>query len=137
MPLRRCGTIIAEPTSEAMPSPTLVVTDALGRRFITLDKPLFILGSDRPRLFSLRRHRRVDLRVEDADVSSVHAEIIAKDATFIIRDKKSRFGTFVNGARVTEKVLEHRDSIRLSQSGDTEIVFFIGELPLPGNWRDV
>jgi hypothetical protein len=130
--LRPRNVASTEETSAAMPSPTLVVTDALRRRFITLDKPLFILGSDKPRLFSLRRHWRVDLRVEDADVSSVHAEIVAKDARSIIRDKKSRFGTFVNGARVTEKVLEHGDSIRLGQSGDTEIIFFIGELPKPG-----
>src|SRR5262249_24816290 len=40
---------------------------------------------------------------------------------------QSRFGTFVNGERVGEKVLTHGDTIRLGQAGDTDIVFFVDD----------
>src|SRR5262249_25619874 len=39
----------------------------------------------------------------------------------------SRFGTFVNGERTTERILAHGDRITLGQSDDTEIVFAIGD----------
>src|SRR5262245_12533288 len=114
-----------------MRGPALAVTDALGRRVIFLDKPLFTLGNGRARLFSFHRHQPADLCVGDEDASRVHAEVVAKGATFVIRDKKSRFGTFVNAARVTEKVLENGDVIRLGHSGDTDIVFFTDWVPPP------
>jgi serine phosphatase RsbU (regulator of sigma subunit) len=100
---------------DAPPAPRLVVTDALGRRIVNIDKPLFTIG----------RRSETDLRLPGADISRVHAEITFENATCIIRDKQSRFGTFVNGERVSEKVLAHGDQVRLGQAGDTEIVFFI------------
>src|SRR6266481_4238396 len=100
---------------EAAPAPRLVVTDALGRRIVNIDKPLFTIG----------RRSETDLRLPGADISRVHAEITFENAICIIRDKQSRFGTFVNGERVNEKVLAHGDQVRLGQAGDTEIVFFI------------
>jgi serine phosphatase RsbU (regulator of sigma subunit) len=98
----------------------LVVTDALGRRIVPIDKPLFSLG----------RRTETDLRLPGADISRVHAEISIEDSGCVIRDKQSRFGTFVNGERTAERVLVHGDQIRLGQAGDTEIVFFSeGEAP--------
>src|SRR5215467_14032028 len=97
------------------PAPRLVVTDALGRRIVTIDKPLFTIG----------RRSETDLRLPGADISRVHAEISCENSTCIIRDKQSRFGTFVNGEKVAERVLAHGDQVRLGQAGDTEIVFFI------------
>jgi len=99
----------------ASPAPRLVVTDALGRRTVPIDKPLFSIG----------RRSETDLRLTGADVSRLHAEIVAENGTYTLLDKQSRFGTFVNGERVTERSLAHRDHIRLGQSGDTEIVFYI------------
>jgi sigma-B regulation protein RsbU (phosphoserine phosphatase) len=101
--------------ADAPRAPRLVVTDALGRRIVTIDKPLFTIG----------RRSETDLRLPGADISRVHAEITYENATCIIRDKQSRFGTFVNGEKITEKVLAHGDQVRLGQAGDTEIVFFI------------
>jgi serine phosphatase RsbU (regulator of sigma subunit) len=101
----------------APPAPRLVVTDALGRRIVNIDKPLFTIG----------RRSETDLRLPGADISRVHAEIALENSTCIIRDKQSRFGTFVNGERVTERVLAHGDQVRLGQAGDTEIVFFVDE----------
>jgi serine phosphatase RsbU (regulator of sigma subunit) len=101
-------------------APRLVVTDALGRRIVPIDKALFTIG----------RRSETDLRLAGADISRVHAEISIEGGGCVIRDKQSRFGTFVNGERTTERVLAHGDQIRLGQAGDTEIVFFVeGEAP--------
>src|SRR6059058_5867114 len=102
------------------PAPRLVITDALGRRIVPIDKPLFTIG----------RRSETDLRLTGADISRVHAEIAAENGGYVIRDKQSRFGTYVNGDRKSEKVLADGDQIRLGQAGDTEIVFFVdGEAP--------
>ncbi len=102
------------------PAPRLVVTDALGRRIVPIDKPVFTIG----------RRSETDLRLPGADISRVHAEISLENGGCVIRDKQSRFGTFVNGERTAERVLAHGDQIRLGQAGDTEIVFFVeGEAP--------
>src|SRR5438093_7786538 len=98
-------------------TPRLAVTDALGRRIVPIDKPLFLIG----------RRSETDLRLPGADISRVHAEISLDNGTCTIRDKQSRFGTFVNGERTTEKVLAHGDQIRFGQAGDTDIVFFVDD----------
>jgi serine phosphatase RsbU (regulator of sigma subunit) len=101
-------------------TPRLMITDALGRRVVEIDKPLFTIG----------RRSETDLRLPGADISRVHAEIAVENGGYVIRDKQSRFGTFVNGERTTEKLLSHGDQIRFGQAGDTEIVFFVeGEAP--------
>src|SRR5258707_9247360 len=97
----------------AAPTPRLVVTDALGRRIVTIDKPLFTIG----------RRSETDLRLSGADISRVHAEISIENGGCVIRDKQSRFGTFVNGEKHAQKVLAHGDQIRFGQTGDTQNVF--------------
>src|SRR5437764_1315912 len=103
--------------TDAAASPRLVITDALGRRIVPIDKPLFSIG----------RRSETDLRLPGADISRVHAEITLDAGVCTIRDKQSRFGTFINDERLPEKVLAHGDAIRLGQSGDTEIVFYVDE----------
>jgi phosphoserine phosphatase RsbU/P len=97
------------------PVPRLVVTDALGRRIVPIDKPLFTIG----------RRTETDLRLSGADISRLHAEITVEHGRCTLRDKQSRFGTFVNGERTMERVLEHGDRIRFGQSGEMEIAFFL------------
>ena len=105
---------------ESSPGPRLHITDALGPRTVNIDKPLFTIG----------RRSETDLRLAGADISRVHAEISCDNGTCIIRDKQSRFGTFVNGEKITERVLAHGDQLRLGQAGDTEIVFYVdGDAP--------
>src|SRR5260221_11417886 len=99
----------------AAPTPRLVVTDALGRRIVNIDKPLFTIG----------RRSETDLRLPGADISRVHAEISVESGVCTIRDKQSRFGTFVNGEKHSEPVLAHGDQIRPAQAGDTEIDSFL------------
>jgi phosphoserine phosphatase RsbU/P len=102
---------------ESSPSPRLHIRDALGPRTVNIDKPLFTIG----------RRRETDLPLAGADISRVHAEISCDNGACIIRDKQSRFGTFVNGEKITERVLAHGDQLRLGQAGDTDIVFYVGD----------
>src|SRR5438045_763028 len=102
---------------EGTRTPRLVVTDTLGRRIVNIDKPLFTIG----------RRSETDLRLAGADISRVHAEIAIESSTCIIRDKQSRFGTFVNGEQITERPLAHGDKVRLGQSPEIDIVFFIDD----------
>ena len=96
-----------------MPEPRLEVNDALGRRIVTIEKVPFLIG------------RRVgsDLHLPSAEVSRDHAEIIGADNAYVLNDRGSRYGTFVNDQEVTKQALAHGDRIRLGRSGGAEIVF--------------
>src|SRR5437763_14585305 len=91
------------------PAPRLVITDALGRRIVPIDKPLFTIG----------RRSETDLRLTGADISRVHAEIAAENGGYVLRDKQSRFGTYVDGDRASEQGLADGDQTRLGQAGAT------------------
>jgi serine phosphatase RsbU (regulator of sigma subunit) len=91
----------------------LQVTDPNGRRVVALDKPVFIIG----------RRTAADLQLVNADVSREHAEIARDGMRFLLRDRGSRYGTFVNGEQVTERPLEHGDRIRLGRTDGIELVF--------------
>jgi serine phosphatase RsbU (regulator of sigma subunit)/pSer/pThr/pTyr-binding forkhead associated (FHA) protein len=102
-----------------MTQPRLEITEPLGRRVVPIDKETFAIG----------RRTGNDLRLTAADISREHAEIAHAGAAFVIRDRQSRFGTFVNGVQVAEQPLKHGDLIRLGQSGGIEMVFLSeGEL---------
>jgi serine phosphatase RsbU (regulator of sigma subunit) len=91
----------------------LQVIDNTGRRVVTLDKPVFIIG----------RRTAADLQLLNADVSREHAEIARDGIRFLLRDRGSRYGTFVNGEQVTERSLAHGDRIRLGRTEGVELVF--------------
>lgn len=96
-----------------MPEGRLQVTDTDGRRVVTLDKPLFLMG----------RRTSADLQVVSTDVSREHAEIASDGERYLLRDRGSRYGTYVNGKQVTEHALTHGDKIRLGRSDSLDIVF--------------
>jgi phosphoserine phosphatase RsbU/P len=102
-----------------MPDARLEVTDALGRRMVPVDKGLFSMG----------RRETNDLRLAGSEVSRDHAEIVIEGDRFVIRDKNSRYGTFVNGETVAEGPLAHGDRIRLGRSGGAELVFLLADGP--------
>ncbi|HVL69919.1 MAG TPA: SpoIIE family protein phosphatase [Vicinamibacterales bacterium] len=93
----------------------LEVLDALGRRVVDISKPVFEIG----------RRETNDLRLAGSEVSRDHAEIVTEGARRVVRDKGSRYGTYVNGEQVTERELAHGDRIRLGRSGGAELVFVI------------
>jgi sigma-B regulation protein RsbU (phosphoserine phosphatase) len=96
--------------------PRLIVTDALGRRILPLDKPSFTIG----------RRSETDLRLAGGDISRVHAEILVEDGARVLVDRQSRFGTFVNDERIDRHRLLHGDRIRFGNSKDVEIVYAAG-----------
>jgi serine phosphatase RsbU (regulator of sigma subunit) len=97
--------------------PRLIVTDALGRRIVPIDKPVFSIG----------RRSESDLRLPGADISRLHAEIVRDGDACVLHDRQSTFGTFVNDEKIEKKTLSPGDRVRLGQSADVEIVFAVGD----------
>src|SRR4029434_1097809 len=91
----------------------LHVTDAQGRRVVVLDRPLFLIG----------RRTAADLQIVSTDVSREHAEIVQEDGRYTLRDRGSRYGTFVNGEQISERALQHGDRIRLGRTDAIELIF--------------
>jgi pSer/pThr/pTyr-binding forkhead associated (FHA) protein len=100
-----------------MPEARLEVTDALGRRVVPIVRAPFEIG----------RRETNDLRLAGSEVSRDHAEIVGAGAGYVLRDRSSRYGTYVNGDQITERPLAHGDRIRLGRSGGAEMVFLIAE----------
>jgi serine phosphatase RsbU (regulator of sigma subunit)/pSer/pThr/pTyr-binding forkhead associated (FHA) protein len=98
-------------------APRLVITDALGRRTIPIERPIMTFG----------RRSECDVRVSGADVSRQHAELVMQDGKILLRDCGSKFGTFVNGEQITERELKPGDAIGLGQQSETSIVFAVGD----------
>ncbi|MGW1495477.1 FHA domain-containing protein [Streptomyces sp. NPDC002402] len=53
--------------------------------------------------------------IVSANASRLHAEIVAEDAGFVLYDRDSRNGTYVNDQRVTRHVLRPNDCIRIGE----------------------
>ena len=101
-----------------MPEARLEVTDALGRRVVPIAKTPFEIG----------RRETNDLRLAGSEVSRDHSEIVTgPDGRYILKDRASRYGTYINGDQITEQSLTHGDRIRLGRSGGAEIVFLLTE----------
>jgi pSer/pThr/pTyr-binding forkhead associated (FHA) protein len=100
-----------------MPDARLKVTDTQGRRFVPLVKDLFTIG----------RRTAADLQIASTDVSRDHAEIVHNGKQYILRDRGSRYGTFVNGDRIAERRLLHRDEIECGRSG--AVLMFLSDQP--------
>ena len=95
-----------------MADPLLEVTGA-GGRSVRMDKAPFRLG----------RRNESDLVLPQVEVSRDHAEIVTAGAGYTVRDRGSRYGTFVNDQPVTEQALTDGDRIRLGRGGGAELVF--------------
>src|SRR5215831_11864111 len=93
-------------------------------RVFLLEKPVFTIG----------RRSAADLSCPPTspDISREHAEIVRTGDHYLLRDRQSRAGTFVNGQRVTEHTLVHGDRIRLGDSSALEIVFETGDTSISG-----
>ena len=95
-----------------MPEACLEQPGAEDRR-VLIDKAPFRLGRD----------AGSDLFLPHREVSRDHAEIVTRSAGYAIRDRGSRYGTFVNDEPVKEQALADGDRIRLGRSGGAELVF--------------
>ncbi len=100
----------------ASAEPRLVVRDALGRRVVSIGTAPFRIG----------RRDGNDLQLAGAEVSRDHAEIVSAADGFVLRDRGSRYGTFVNRDRITSHRLAHGDRIQFGR-GETMVLFLIGD----------
>jgi phosphoserine phosphatase RsbU/P len=107
--------------TDGMSDARLEVTDALGRRIVPISKNQFEIG----------RRETNDLRLAGSEVSRDHAEISIEGNQFTVRDRNSRYGTYVNGEQVTDRVLVHGDRIRLGRTGGAEMVFLLADTQPP------
>ena len=72
--------------------------------------------------FRIGRHAESDLVLSHGEVSRDHAEVVAVGSGYAIRDRGSRYGTFVNDEQVTERALGDGDRIRLGRIGGAEVI---------------
>ena len=96
-----------------MADPRLEVNDGLGRRVIPIDKATLTIG----------RRTESDVRLVGSDVSREHAEILREDGALVLKDRGSRYGTFVNGEAITEHRLAHGDRVQFGRTGGAEVVY--------------
>jgi phosphoserine phosphatase RsbU/P len=96
-----------------MPDARLEVRDTLGERVVVIDRLPFSIG----------RRETNGLRLGGSEVSREHAEIALDGTRYLIRDRESRYGTFVNGEPVTECELRSGDRVRLGRGGGADLVF--------------
>jgi len=96
-----------------MSTARLEVVDQTGRRTVPIADPVTTMG----------RKSEAHVRLAGTDVSREHADITKEGDRYVIRDRGSRFGTFVNGTQITEHALKHGDTIRLGQGAECQIVF--------------
>jgi serine phosphatase RsbU (regulator of sigma subunit) len=97
--------------------PRLEVRDVLGERRVSIERNPFTIG----------RRETNDLRLGGSEVSREHAEITSDNGKYILRDKESRYGTFVNGESVTECELRSGDRVRLGRGGGADLVFMVSD----------
>jgi sigma-B regulation protein RsbU (phosphoserine phosphatase) len=104
-----------------MPGARLEINDGLGSRIVPIDKPTIAIG----------RRNENDLRLTGSDVSRDHAEISQTNGDYVLRDRGSRYGTFVNGEQVSERSLRHGDRIQFGRTSGTNVIFLIEDVPPP------
>ena len=97
----------------------LEVNDGLGQRIVPINKALLCIG----------RRTESDLRLVGSDVSREHAEIVQSNTDWILRDKGSRYGTYVNGEAITEHKLAHGDRVQFGRASGADVVFLTGDGP--------
>jgi hypothetical protein len=61
------------------------------------------------------RHSQADIRLPLPDVSRRHCRIVYAGGTWHVRDLNSLNGVYINGVRVTEAPLSHRDVITIGE----------------------
>ena len=75
---------------------------------------VFLLEAPR---FTIGRGSENSLCLPDQSISRYHAEVIRLGSDFLLRDLGSTNGSFVNGDRVTEQLLNDGDTIRFGNAG--------------------
>ncbi|UFU08369.1 FHA domain-containing protein [Ruania halotolerans] len=72
----------------------------------------FLLDADR---VTAGRDTAADIFLDDVTVSRKHAEFLAADGVFTVRDVGSLNGTYVNRTRIDEAVLQAGDEVQIGK----------------------
>ena len=86
---------------------------AMFLQYLTVDGKRSALHLAGRTVVTFGRSSEADVCIPDTKVSRIHAEIKPWDGDYVIKDLKSRNGTFVNGIRVETAVLKPGDTIRV------------------------
>lgn len=81
--------------------------------------------------FTLGRQSDNDLVLLDSRISRHHAQIIQNEEGYVIEDKDSRHGTYVNNERITSAQLKTGDQISLGVVDSYQLVFVEEQVVLP------
>ncbi|HXE72617.1 MAG TPA: FHA domain-containing protein, partial [Candidatus Nitrosotenuis sp.] len=74
------------------------------------------------------REVRCDVMLNNESVSRRHAEVLRLAEGFLLRDLNSRNGTYVNGQRIQEYLLQDGDTVTV---GDINMIFEAARRPVP------
>jgi serine phosphatase RsbU (regulator of sigma subunit)/pSer/pThr/pTyr-binding forkhead associated (FHA) protein len=96
-------------------TPRLDVHDQHGRQTFCLRTDVFRIG----------RSAASDLQLAGPSISRDHAHISRVSDEYVLQDRHSKFGTFVNGVPVTECTLRHGDRIEFGQRSGTALTFLV------------
>ena len=93
--------------------PVLVLVQGSERKNIVLNRTPFSVG----------RKGDKDLLIEEPCVSRDHADIVLENGKFVLVDHPSKYGTFVNGARIQRQALERGDRLEFGAESESYVVF--------------
>jgi adenylate cyclase len=102
---------------------------------------LILVGGNGPQEYELKssntigRHSSNSLQIRDRIVSKLHCKITrGADGKYLLRDLNSLNGTYVNGEKITEKILKPGDIISL---GKTTMRFELAAPQMDGHLKNV
>ena len=104
----------------AGPASFVVVDPAGNRKRVAVDPLPFMIG----------RQPDNHLILRDSRVSRSHARIVLEDGAYVLEDSGSRHGTFVNGKRVTRKVLDNTDRVEFGTQDSYQLLFALDGVEL-------
>jgi sigma-B regulation protein RsbU (phosphoserine phosphatase) len=84
-----------------------------------------------PLPFRIGRHGDNELVLRDSRASRHHARIAFDAGQYVLEDLKSSYGVFVNGQRTERRRLRNSDRIEFGFPDSYQLVFSLGEMPVP------
>jgi sigma-B regulation protein RsbU (phosphoserine phosphatase) len=76
-----------------------------------------------PLPFEIGRQPGSNLILRDSRVSRAHARILVENGGYVLEDRGSRHGTFVNGQRVARQALHNSDKVEFGAQDSYQLVF--------------
>jgi phosphoserine phosphatase RsbU/P len=108
------------PKPAAGPASFVVVDPGGHRKRVAVD----------PLPFTIGRQPGNHLILRDNRVSRSHARIVVENGAYVLEDASSRHGTFVNGKRVTRRVLDNTDRVEFGAQDSYQLLFALDGVEL-------